>query len=180
MIGGGPKEKREVNDFYPTPIEVTHAFMQWLKIGSGAFIREPCCGDGMMSKVIESYGHNVYSSDIVSSGYGTSGVDFLISPPVYCDAIITNPPFNLAEKVIRRALFQAPLVAVVLKATYWHAKTRQELFKEYPPAYILPLTWRPDFMGGGAPTMDFMWTLWRRGDTVTKYQPLDKPDLYLL
>jgi hypothetical protein len=51
------------------------------------------------------------------------------------------------------------------------------LFKEFPPAYVLPLTWRPDFMGGergGAPTMEVHWTVWIAGDTDTKYRILGR------
>jgi hypothetical protein len=42
----------------------------------------------------------------------------------------------------------------------------------------LPLTWRPDFfLKNGNPTMDVIWTVWQQGDTITKYQPLLKPQL---
>lgn len=44
-------------------------------------------------------------------------------------------------------------------------------------AYVLPLTWRPDFMGGergGTPTMEVHWTVWRRGQTDTKYRLLGR------
>lgn len=36
--------------------------------------------------------------------------------------------------------------AMLLKAQYWHAAKRAQLFCEVPPSYVLPLTWRPDFL----------------------------------
>jgi hypothetical protein len=51
---------------------------------------------------------------------------------------------------------------MLLKSQYWHAAKRHQLFNTHTPAYILPLTWRPDFMfgeRGGAPTMDVLWTV---------------------
>ena len=166
--------RREL-DFYPTPPDVTHALMRFLKL-EPCLILEPACGDGAMAEVLKQYGHDVVSSDIRHTGYGNGGIDFLETSADY-DAVITNPPFNVSEEFIRHALTQAGTVAMVLKSQYWHAKKRSMLFKEFPPAYVLPLTWRPDFMGGergGAPTMEVHWTVWVDGDTDTKYRLLSR------
>lgn len=40
------------------------------------------------------------------------------------DAIVTNPPFSLAEEFIRRALSITPNVAMLLKQTYWNVGGR--------------------------------------------------------
>lgn len=184
LTTGGDKSKRRELDFYPTPPDVTHALLRFLKISQKSLVWEPACGDGAMSKVLKQYVADVRSSDIRESGYGEGGVDFLASS-FDCDAVITNPPFNVSEEFIRHALKQAPIVAMVLKSQYWHAKKRAALFNEYPPAWVLPLTWRPDFMGGergGAPTMEVHWTVWVRGDTDTKYRLLSRvaPDAAFL
>lgn len=48
------------------------------------------------------------------------------------------------------------------------------------PSYILPLTWRPDFLfkerGNGSPLMDVMWCVWC-GEICEKtiYVPLTRP-----
>ena len=168
-------EKRRALDFYPTPPDVTHALMQFLKLDP-CLIAEPACGDGAMSKVLIEYGHDVMSSDLRDSGYGAPGCDFLTSIGDF-DAIITNPPFNISEDFIRHAISQARVVAMVLKSQYWHAKKRVQLFKDCPPAYVLPLSWRPDFQGkGGSPTMEVHWTVWIEGEEDTKYRVLTRPD----
>jgi hypothetical protein len=165
-------------DFYPTPPDVTHALMEFLDFPL-ATVWEPACGDGAMSEVLKNYADNVISTDLRDTGYGSGGVNFLTERRE-CDAIITNPPFNISEAFIRHAVPQADVVAMVLKSQYWHARKRAALFAELPPAWVLPLTWRPDFMGGergGAPTMEVHWTVWIRGDVTTKYRPISRPTL---
>ena len=175
LANNSTTSSRRALDFYPTPPDVTHALMRFLEMPP-CLILEPACGDGAMSEVLKSYNHDVISSDIRDTGYGNGGQDFLKASGYY-DAIITNPPFNISEAFIRHALPQAHTVAMILKSQYWHAAKRKALFEEHPPAYVLPLTWRPDFMGGergGAPTMEVHWTVWIEGDTDTKYRLLGR------
>ena len=175
LANSSTDNKRRELDYYPTPPDVTHALMRFLDF-IPLEIWEPACGNGAMSNVLAQYGHAVRSSDLRHTGYGEGGIDFL-SADYECDAVITNPPFNISEQFIRHALRQARIVAMVLKSQYWHAKKRSALFEEHPPAYVLPLTWRPDFMGGergGAPTMEVHWTVWMDGVTDTKYRLLGR------
>lgn len=177
LANGGTKENRRELDFYLTPSDVTDALLQFLQLPKSV-IWEPACGDGAMSRVMEQKGHEVISSDLRHTGYGEGGIDFLMAENRICDAVITNPPFNVADQFIRKSLSIAPVVAMVLKSQYWHAQKRYVLFDQCPPAWVLPLTWRPDFLGGergGAPTMDCIWTVWMVGDTDTKYRPLKRP-----
>lgn len=185
LTGGQGKEKRRDLDFYPTPPEVTIALMEFLKSNVSDFrksmtIWEPACGDGAMTEVIRRYGHVVVPTDIIEGNkYGFGGIDFLDPKVKYSvDAIITNPPFSLSQQFIEKAVGLAPVSAMLLKSQYWHARKRYDLFMNNPPAYVLPLTWRPDFMQGkrgGAPTMEVLWTVWIEGNNQTKYLPLLKP-----
>jgi len=180
IIGAGKEENRIKADFYPTPPVCTAALLDFLKL-KPSIIWEPACGDGAISKVLEAQGHTVYSSDLSDRGYPSLVEDYLSAEPfIDFDAIITNPPFSLAQAFIEKALNEAPLVAMLLKNQYWHAKARQDLFKSKPPAYVLPLTWRPNFFGDqatGASTMDFIWCVWIKDQTDTRYRPLNKPKL---
>lgn len=177
--------KRKPADFYPTPPDVTVALMRWLDLNPEAVVWEPACGDGAMASVISRFAGEVWSSDLrEDGGYGRGGVDFLncilgdtfSTPP---DWIITNPPFNVAEKFIEHALGITPNVAMLLKATYWNAKTREGLFRKHPPTWILPLTWRPAFLEeerGSSPLMDVMWVVWQEdSDGDTRFSPLLRP-----
>ena len=177
LANGGDQAKRRELDFYPTPPDVTRALLLFLAL-QPCTIWEPACGDGAMSRVLAQGGHTVLSTDIRQTGFGQGDVDFLTAEPFICDAIITNPPFAASEQFIRTALEHAPLVAMLLKSQYWHAQKRFALFDQHPPAWILPLMWRPDFLDGergGRPTMECLWTVWIAGNTDTKYRPLPKP-----
>ncbi len=181
IMGGGDQANRVNDDFYPKPIECTRALMDFLHdecsfhFYDKLTIWEPACGDGAMSEVIKTYGHKVISSDLQDRGYGVTGLDFINHSETYdCDAIITNPPFNLSQKFIELSMDKR-FVCMLLKSQYWHAAKRVELFDKYTPTYICPLTWRPDFSGGGNPTMDCMWVVWIRGINTAKYMPLRKP-----
>jgi len=175
--GQGTSKRREL-DFYPTPENVTVALMDFLNLPKTK-VWECACGDGAMSEVLTRYGHDVFSSDLRHTTYGVGGLDFLQTPrPQDVQALITNPPFNLSEAFIRKACSEVEIVAMVLKSQYWHAAKRQRLFEELPPTWVLPLSWRPDFLAGergGAPTMEVLWTVWVRGQTDTRYRVLKKP-----
>lgn len=182
VIGGKSDDyERHENDFYPTPAECTLALVDFLKIDHSTTIWEPACGDGAISKVLIN-NYEVISTDIrIDSGYGIGGINFL-NPNLkrYASHVITNPPFNLSVQFIEQCeRFKLTMYALLLKSQYWHSSKRMKLFTSTRPAYVLPLTWRPNFAPnrGNAPTMDMAWTVWIRGMHETKYIPLNKPDL---
>lgn len=173
ICGGNTAFSRSKSDFYPTPAEVTQALVDYLCIPRDAVIWEPACGEGHMVDVLEGNGYAVKATDI------QTGTDFLETKVNTASWIITNPPFSLAEQFIRKcADFGVPF-ALLLKSQYWHAAKRVALFNDIPPAFVLPLTWRPDFLfktrGKGAPLMDVIWCIWIPGRYDTMYDLLTKP-----
>src|SRR6478752_5989394 len=169
IAGGNHKGDRVKDDFYPTTPECVTSFLHYERqYLTNMKILEPCCGDGAISKILEADGFDVVSTDLVYRGYGEGGIDFLWSMTTDCNAIITNPPFNLAERFIYHALevLKVDYLALLLKSQYWHSKGRAKLFEAHPPAVVYPMLWRPDFLGKGSPTMDCQWTVWRATDTV--------------
>lgn len=70
----GARNNRKEHDFYPTPEIATVRFLEKEKF-SGE-IWEPACGDGSMSRVLESYGYQVKSTDLIYRGYGGGGRGF--------------------------------------------------------------------------------------------------------
>lgn len=180
IVGAQKKHPRKPADFYPTPSDVTVALLDHLRLCASNVVWEPACGDGSMARVLENYFDCVWASDLRDDcGFGEGGVDFLTTEhSFHPDWIITNPPFNVAVDFIRRALSITPNVAMLLKSQFWHARSRIELFESYPPAEILPLTWRPAFLEkerGRSPLMDVMWVIWRDGYRGTGYRPIRRP-----
>ncbi|GAB5388476.1 MAG: hypothetical protein Alpg2KO_14440 [Alphaproteobacteria bacterium] len=193
MTGANSDSARVPFDFYPTPPEATHALLDFLE-GKDllspkrpGMIWEPACGDGAMVRVLEGRGYACLASDIRETGFGDGHRDFLQEPRLapMCDAIITNPPFNLAEKFLTHARALKPgLICLLLKATYWHTQARSRWFhdnhvdppKPVRPDWVLPIGWRLAFQPerGSAPVMDcswFVWTLNSRRETCG-YHPL--------
>lgn len=163
MAGGNPILERQKDDFYPTPPEVTVALLEVETfVGS---IWEPACGDGTMARLLATKGNKVAGSDLNPRGYGTKADFLAIRPrPMQNTSIVTNPPFGkVAQQFIEHGLaFQPRKMALILKSSYWHADTRHDLYERCQPARIYKLTWRPDFLGLGRPTMEVMWCVWDR------------------
>lgn len=195
MAGSNPERVRQNNDFYPTPPDVTEALLDnWTSLPPRSCIWEPACGDGAISKVLEARGHIVQSTDLHPRGYGSvwSSIDFLAGGPLSNVSgtdgqpvefgrapqyIITNPPFKLAAEFIEHACsMELEGVAMLLKSQFWHARKRTPLFHKHRPAMVLPLTWRPDFLKQGGPTMDVMWCVWIKGWGLPPlYRPILRP-----
>jgi hypothetical protein len=174
IVGANPAEKRSEMDFYPTPPEATEALLRFLDLPKDTFIWEPACGEMDMAYVMMNAGYSVCATDL------KYGQDFLTEPLHSCDWIITNPPFTVADKFIKRCVEHGKPFAMLLKSQYWHAKKRYDLFYDTPPAYVCPLTWRPDFLfkkheTKKSPLMDVMWCVWIPGRDRTVYMPLAKP-----
>lgn len=143
---------------------------------------EPAAGEGDMLETIRACGYGGSFGTDISEGFDFLSPDIFKRLFVGFDWIITNPPFALAEEFIRKAASLGKPFAFLVKSQFWHAKRRLSLFDEFPPSYILPLTWRPDFFfkddHGGSPLMDVMWCVWLMPHikgTQTVYRPLERP-----
>ena len=154
--------------------------MDFLGLHKDYVIWEPACGQGHIANVLNQNGYKVICTDLHDYGGLDSVEDFLTSDGKECDMIITNPPFSLAEAFIRKCLSFGKPFALLLKSQYWHSAKRRDLFFEHKPAWVLPLTWRPDFefgKRGGSPTMEAMWVVWDSMPcSTTDYIPRKKPN----
>lgn len=184
IIQSYQKWDRKPADLYPTPVDGTESIIPMLKAmkrPDGKPVKriwEPACGDGRLARVLEWHGFEVISTDLREyPGYGTGGLDFLSDDPEEkwgwdlgeIDAIVTNPPFSLAEAFIRKALTITPNVAMLLKQTFWNVGGRSRgLWQDHMPDMELKLTWRLAFLAkerGTSPLMDCMWNVWH-GDNA--------------
>lgn len=181
MAGGGDQAKRKANDFYPTPPEVTRALLR-VEMGhltaTPGPIWEPCGRGGAIIRELQAAGFGTTGSDLVPDPeHGVVEMDLLRADVALAKKVITNPPFVHAGGMIERLLgrLEVDYLALLLKSQFWHAEERRPLFEKYRPARIWALTWRPDFLGGGAPTMECAWTVGQRGhEGGTVYDVLPK------
>lgn len=164
-VGTGEDRPRQHGDWYPTPANVTQVLMDMVKFHGS--IAEPCCGDGALARVIEHYGHKVIGTDLYDRGYGLAHgkkYDILEMKELLAPNVVTNPPFDIAAEIIEHVMSLKPdKMALLLKASFWHAKSRKKLFDKYRPSRLIALTWRPDFLHLKRPTMEVMWCVWEKG-----------------
>lgn len=137
-------KEREENDFYATDPHALEIFLDKLKedgIELHKDIWECACGQGHLSKVLESAGKNVWSTDLVDRGYGESGVNFLSCLPGgrWNGDILTNPPYKYAKEFVEKGIdivSQGMYVIMLLKIQFLEGQDRYNFFKKYPPKYI--------------------------------------------
>lgn len=173
MVGGADKVARQALDYYPTPADVTRALIaaEGERIAKlyGRTIWEPCGRGGAIAREFIAAGFAVIASDVVGDPDNeVEAQDLLTCTRRRSDVVVTNPPFALADRMIAHLLgrLDVPYLALLLKSTFWHAgserKPRIGLWRRHRPTIRYDLTWRPDFLGGGAPTMDCSWFVWDR------------------
>lgn len=163
--------ERKERDLYETPEWVTMALVPHLRRDMN--IWEPACGSGKMVRVLEQLGGKVAATDIAD------GCDFLTAslPMGSWDAIITNPPYELATEFIQHALGWGTMVAMLLRTDFDHAKTRQHLFSQHPAfAKKLVLTKRIKWFedSKGQPSFNHAWFIWdwkHKGAPTLAYGP---------
>jgi hypothetical protein len=162
------RAKRHRDDFYATSPEGTAALLSVERFDGP--IWEPACGDGAMSRVLESHGYPVVSTDLVDRGYGRARIDFLMERHALAPNIITNPPFKLVEPFMRHALALNPLkLALLLRLQCLEGIERRAIYEMWPPARVWVFSVRLSMRrGGGTPIggggmMAFAWFVWERG-----------------
>lgn len=140
---------RDALDFFPTPPWATRALCEIVMPAFGlhldcARVWEPACGEGHMSEILREYARYVFASDVHDYGVGAEvgsfvgeGPDVMLSGPKDFDWIITNPPFNLAERFFERAVGEARGVALLVRTTWLESKDRYDrIFAVRPPNVV--------------------------------------------
>ena len=121
-----PSALRAGLDLYETPPVAVEALLRvkWLPHR----LWEPACGPGNIVEVLRAAGHQVIGSDLVDYGDPTHfyGRDFLMEhkAPDGCEAIITNPPFMLANEFVAHALELCPRVVMLLRLAFLESERR--------------------------------------------------------
>jgi hypothetical protein len=163
--------RKDVFGFYCEPEWVSERLFAVEKFFGS--IWDPACGLGRIVEAARRASYDTRATDIVDRGYAHSNLlDFLQEDQPRADNIVCNPPFNLCERFVRRALALTSgngKVAIIwltrrLNAAHWLAET--------PLACIYLLTPRPSMPPGnvilagekpGGGTQDFCWLVWQHG-----------------
>ena len=142
---------------------------------------EPACGKhGNIVDVLRRHGHRVIGSDLVDYGRPDffARRDFLLEQkaPGGCGAIITNPPFKLAEQFVAHALELCPRVVMLLRLAFMESERRTPILEGVGLKHIfvfrkrMPMMHRAGWEGRKANSgMAFGWFCWdcrHRGATL--------------
>lgn len=181
------------NDFYPTPHWAVKALLE--KESFAGPVWEPACGKGDIVHVLQNHGLDVWATDIEERGFEDQVCDFLKSD-FRCANIITNPPFNLANRFVLKALELATeKVAMLMKLSFFEGRQRYEkIFAKQPPNAALVFSSRITFFksddlknltemsGGTAAHAWFVWDMKNpvapHGGTITTHIPPNRQDIH--
>ena len=158
---------------FPTPPWATRALCEHLGFDrrDRMTCREPAANRGHMVKPLKEYFADVEGTDIHNYGAGFPVEDYLFGyPPQMRDWTITNPPFQLAEQFISRALVSSFRgVAVLVRIAFLEgARRHTNLYSVTPPSLVLQFSERVVMHKGklsakGSTATAYGWLVWRDG-----------------
>lgn len=171
-IAGKAALRERGDDLYETPAEAVHALLRVEPLPRN--IWEPCCGLGAITRVLRSAGHVVHATDLVdynSNHQDHARRDFLMerSTPAGTEAIVTNPPYKLANEFVAHALELCPRVVMLLRLAFLESERRTTILDGGHLARVhvfknrLPMMHRAGWTGPKVtnPTA-FAWFCWDR------------------
>lgn len=170
----GGKQKRDPFDFYPTPDWCVQRFLEKAhgRLQIGEWI-EPAAGDGAIIRSVAKFGQGFekvtwHSIDVQEKFREPLS---LVSSRVHivnyakyqhvgkAKVCITNPPYKLAEAMIKHAQTQAECVVMLLRINFLASDARRDwMAKDTPDIYVIPN--RPSFRGKGSDATEYAWFVW--------------------
>lgn len=152
-IAGNQTADRHPRDAYPTQPAWTRVLLDRVQLRGGVW--EPAAGDGAMSRIIETAGYEVRSTDIVD------GVDFLTCTD-RAGTIITNPPYKDLDEFVSHGLQQADHMLCLLVG--WHflaggARRADGTWIPHPPTRIIVIAERMR-VNGSPSQFNHAWVIW--------------------
>jgi hypothetical protein len=146
------------------------------------WIWDPCCGGGSLIEVFEQRRRFTIATDLVDRGFPrfdgvhdalSSAAPMVVSPSMKI-SVVTNPPFERTEELVRRLISMVDhRLAILQKVSFLASQVRFKLFEEFPPSDVLILSRRPSMPPGamiaemgdnafrGGKT-DYCWVVWTR------------------
>jgi hypothetical protein len=159
-------------DLYETPPCAVRALLAVEPIPLTVW--EPACGPGAIVSILRDTGRAVIATDLNDWGCpdSKSGIDFLMErdEPAGVPAIVTNPPFKLAEEFVEHAIKLVPEVYMLMHLAFlegmrWRTKGfADHLARVWVFAPRLPFMHRHGYDGpkNSNSGMPFAWFVFHR------------------
>ena len=182
-------QERHIADYYFTPIPaIEDFFREWLNdmkdvedflsVGHQAekmVWLDPCAGGDEKHPmsypkfIEENLGGKVETIDIREDSLAEVKGDYLLMDmPHEYDIIITNPPFNIAQQIIEKAMKdvqEGGYVIMLLRLNYLGSQQRKAFWEKYPPQRIYVHRKRMTFQdNGGTDSIEYMHCVWQKGE----------------
>lgn len=136
-------------------------------------IWEPACGRGAIVDMLRARGHTVWATDLHDLGCRESqfNMDFLQvkQSRIDVEAIVTNPPYRLAQQFVETAMALAPKVVMLLRLAFLESERRTPILDHGKLARVLvfknrlPMMHRDGWAGPKAGSaVPFAWFVWER------------------
>lgn len=157
-------------DQYPTPKWCVTRLLERAHLPGGLWL-EPCAGAGNIVRAVTDMRSDVmwsaseimpeYESELreACGGGSVEMGDFFETAPRRYDAVITNPPYRMAQQFITRCMELSEVVVMLLRVNFLASQRRSKFMREHTPdVYILPD--RPSFTGKGTDSIEYGWFVW--------------------
>ena len=150
-------------------------------------IWEAAAGRGDISKTLINRGYTVYSSDIIpyrDLDICVDKLDFLLCEGAICQGgadtktIFTNPPFNMQEEFLLKALSMNVDVIFFVRLNFLSSIRRCKIYEKYNPAYVYVYSGRAHCYKDGIVTgqtmnmIDYCIMMWKppyKTETITRW-----------
>ena len=183
-----------VSDYYVTPLqpikdlldclskqpETQNMFIQGNLLKNYLQYFDPCAGGNPSS---ETKGYNpmsypealrgrgalfIQTNDIREDSLAEVKSDYIASETIIdrADVIITNPPFNKAVEIIKKAQLEVKdggYVIMLLRLNFFGSKEREEFWKDNMPVLTIVHRKRISFLKGATDSIEYMHCVWTKG-----------------
>ena len=178
-------------DAYDTPPEVALACVEWcrdhLELPETPLVLDPTAGGGPFAAAARSTWPNsrvvaVDIRDVCKTSCEASGAIFACADALTlapattkrADLIITNPPFKLADELVRHLwanMKEGASLAFLLSVTFLGSDDRWEVSGDGSPigllkvaalTYCVPIVPRPSFIGSTSPKFEAALFVWKK------------------
>lgn len=170
--------KRQLHDFYPTPLPAIQSFLDSYPIGWGIEVLEPGAGSGNIIKTLQLYGD--FKIDAVeirqeeAENLQQLGVNVIIGDYLSMniekkyDLIIGNPPFGQAIEFVEKSLGllkPGGRLIFLLRTAFMESDKRFSFWQqpEHQISGLYTLHARPSFTGHGTDATSYSWFIWEPG-----------------
>lgn len=147
-------QQRGVYDELYTPNEAIEMLLPYIPKKIKTIWECTAIENSNIVKVLENHNYKVIKSHI------ENGDDFLKYEPNHYDMIITNPPYSMKDKFLKRAFELNKPFAFLLPITTLEGLSRGKMFNEYGIQLLIPnkrFNFKPTKSGAWFQTSWFTW-----------------------